>query len=101
MPEFVLSAKAQQIVGHVDFQRRLKKVREEHWVNYSEVASLKMTVLPLLFEEFKSRHLNQNSDRADAFLAFVEAGGESLLHQAAFDALHVRLHNEDPQVWGW
>ncbi|SHO58659.1 4-alpha-glucanotransferase [Vibrio quintilis] len=101
VPEFVLSAKAQQIVGHVDFQRRLKKVREEHWVNYSEVASLKMTVLPLLFEEFKSRHLNQNSDRADAFLAFVEAGGESLLHQAAFDALHVRLHNEDPQVWGW
>ncbi|CAM3670152.1 4-alpha-glucanotransferase [Vibrio aerogenes CECT 7868] len=101
VPEFVLSEKAQQVVGHADFQRRLQQVRAEHWVNYSEVASLKMNVLPLLYEEFKTRHLSEGTDRADAFLAFVEDGGDSLLHQAAFDALHVKLHQENPEIWGW
>lgn len=101
VPEFALSAEAQQQVGSQDFQQRLQKVRETHWVNYTEVAELKMSVLPLLFNEFKRRHLDNNTDRARAFLAFVEQGGESLVHQAAFDALHTDLHAQDSQVWGW
>ncbi|TXZ07297.1 4-alpha-glucanotransferase [Vibrio mimicus] len=101
VPEFALSAEAQQKVGSPEFQQRLQKVRDAHWVNYSEVAELKMSVLPLLFAEFKKRHLDKHSDRAHAFLNFVEEGGESLLHQAAFDALHAQLHAEDTSVWGW
>ncbi|MCR9421872.1 4-alpha-glucanotransferase [Vibrio sp. RM-69-4] len=101
VPEFALSADAQQKVGSAEFQQRLQKVREAHWVNYTEVATLKMSVLPLLFTEFKKRHLDKNSDRAQAFLNFVEEGGKSLVHQAAFDALHVDLHAQDPNVWGW
>ncbi|EOW2077029.1 4-alpha-glucanotransferase [Vibrio mimicus] len=101
VPEFALSAEAQQKVGSPEFQQRLQKVRDAHWVNYSEVAELKMSVLPLLFAEFKKRHLDKHSDRAHAFLNFVEEGGESLLHQAAFDALHAQLHAEDASVWGW
>ncbi|ENM5917070.1 4-alpha-glucanotransferase [Vibrio mimicus] len=101
VPEFALSAEAQQKVGSPEFQLRLQKVRDAHWVNYSEVAELKMSVLPLLFAEFKKRHLDKHSDRAHAFLNFVEQGGESLLHQAAFDALHAQLHAEDASVWGW
>ncbi|ENM5733556.1 4-alpha-glucanotransferase [Vibrio mimicus] len=101
VPEFALSAEAQQKVGSPEFQQRLQKVRDAHWVNYSEVAELKLSVLPLLFAEFKKRHLDKHSDRAHAFLNFVEEGGESLLHQAAFDALHAQLHAEDASVWGW
>ncbi|ASK53738.1 4-alpha-glucanotransferase [Vibrio tarriae] len=101
VPEFALSAEAQQKVGSPEFQLRLQKVRDAHWVNYSEVAELKMSVLPLLFAEFKKRHLDKHSDRAHAFLNFVEQGGESLLHQAAFDALHAELHAQDASVWGW
>ncbi len=101
VPEFVLSAEAQQMVGNADFQQRMQKVREAHWVNYSEVSALKMSVLPLLYTEFKSRHLDKKTDRAAEFIKFVEQGGESLLHQAAFDALHATLHKEDPSVWGW
>ena len=99
--EFALSAEAQQKVGSAEFQQRLKKVREEHWVNYTEVSTLKMSVLPLLFEEFKVRHLEKATERAANFLSFVEKGGESLMHQAAFDALHARLHEEDSSIWGW
>ncbi|MDF2153026.1 4-alpha-glucanotransferase [Vibrio sp. CAU 1672] len=101
VPEFALSAEAQQKVGSAEFQQRLQKARESHWVNYTVVSELKMSVLPLLFSEFKARHLDKNTDRARAFLDFVEQGGDSLLHQATFDALHAELHAEDASVWGW
>ncbi|UTT86366.1 4-alpha-glucanotransferase [Vibrio pelagius] len=101
VPEFALSAEAQQTVGSAEFQQRLQKARDAHWVNYTEVSELKMSILPLLFTEFKHRHLDKNSDRAQAFLSFVEEGGDSLMHQAAFDALHAELHAEDSNMWGW
>ncbi|WP_065546697.1 4-alpha-glucanotransferase [Vibrio scophthalmi] len=99
--EFSLCSEAQQLVGSAEFQQRLQNARDAHWVNYSEVASLKLAVLPLLFAEFKKRHLDTNSERASAFLDFVELGGESLRHQATFDALHSVLHAQDNSVWGW
>lgn len=100
IPEFVLSVAAQQKVGSVQFQQRLKKVRKEDWVNYSEVALLKMSILPLLFKEFKTRHLEKSTDRAQSFLSFVAQGGDSLMHQATFDALHAQLHRQDATIWG-
>lgn len=101
VPEFVLSVAAQQKVGSIDFQQRLNKVRAEHWVNYTDVSDLKMSVLPLLFDEFKARHLDKMTERASAFLDFVEEGGASLLHQAAFDALHGSLYADNSDIWGW
>ncbi len=101
VPEFVLSVEAQQMVGSADFQQRMQKVREAHWINYSEVSALKMSVLPLLYKEFKSRHLDKKTDRAAEFLKFVEEGGASFLHQAAFDARDSTLHQEVPSIWGW
>ncbi|WP_413282806.1 4-alpha-glucanotransferase [Vibrio sp. MA40-2] len=101
VPEFVLSAQAQQKVGSSEFQYRLQRVRDAHWVNYTEVAELKMSVLPLLYDEFKTRHLQNMTDRAIEFLDFVEQGGDSLLHQAAFDAMHTTFHKEDSSIWGW
>lgn len=101
VPEFALCNQAQELVGSAEFQQRLNEARQSHWVNYTEVSSLKMSVLPFLFEEFKARHIDKNSARADAFLAFVEEGAESLLHQAAFDALHNKLYTQDQSIWGW
>ncbi len=101
VPEFSLSSEAQRRVGSGDFQQRLKRTRESEWVNYSEVAELKMSILPLLYEEFKQRHLSKQSERARAFITFIELGGESLLHQAAFDALHADLNQGDECIWGW
>lgn len=101
VPEFSLSKQAQQMVGSAEFQQRLQKARESHWVNYTEVSALKMSVLPLLYQEFKQRHLTDNTERAQAFLQFVEDGGESLLFQSAFDALHASLSSELDNIWGW
>ncbi|ELR65529.1 4-alpha-glucanotransferase [Photobacterium marinum] len=99
--EFAQCDEAQQLVGSQEFQQRLAEARNSNWVNYSEVSCLKMAVLPLLFETFCERHLDQKTARAQKFLQFVEDGGESLLHQAAFDALHAELKKEDDSVWGW
>lgn len=99
--EFAQSTEAQQLVGSAEFQQRLNAARDAHWVNYSEVSELKMSVLPLLYKEFKQRHLEKNTARGKAFKEFVQVGGESLLHQTAFDALHKSLHDEDANVWGW
>lgn len=101
VPEFALNIDAQQLVGSSDFQRRLQEARDTHWVDYTKVASLKFSVLPLLFEDFKSRHLNKRTHRGANFLTFVEQGGESLRQQAAFDALHRKLSDEQENVWGW
>ncbi|HIF9069294.1 TPA: 4-alpha-glucanotransferase [Photobacterium damselae] len=99
--EFAQSDAAQQLVGSHEFQQRLAEARQSNWVNYSEVACLKMAALRLLFDTFVTRHLEKNTERAKQFLSFVEQGGESLLHQAAFDALHALLKSQDDTMWGW
>ncbi|WP_299012929.1 4-alpha-glucanotransferase [uncultured Photobacterium sp.] len=99
--EFAQCDEAQQLVGSPEFQQRLVEARNSNWVNYSEVSCLKMAVLPLLFDTFCERHLDNNTARAQKFQQFVEEGGDSLLHQAAFDALHAELKKEDDSVWGW
>ncbi|GAB6260540.1 4-alpha-glucanotransferase [Photobacterium sp. R1] len=101
VPEFAQCDDALQLVGSETFQQRLVAARDSNWVNYSEVACLKMAVLPMLFATFKQRHLKAETARGRAFLDFVEAGGESLMHQAAFDALHAELKQKDDQIWGW
>ncbi len=99
--EFAQCDAAQQLVGSAQFQQRLVEARNTNWVNYSEVSCLKMAVLPLLFDTFSERHLDNNTQRAKQFLQFVEEGGDSLLHQAAFDALHADLKKKDDNTWGW
>ncbi|PSW05434.1 4-alpha-glucanotransferase [Photobacterium lipolyticum] len=101
VPEFAQCDPAQQLVGSSEFQQRLVDARNTNWVNYSEVSCLKMAVLPLLFETFTERHLDKKTARAENFLQFVEEGGDSLLHQAAFDALHAKLKKGDDNIWGW
>ncbi|MCE0495955.1 4-alpha-glucanotransferase [Vibrio salinus] len=99
VPEFVLSHQAQALVGEMEFQSRLKALRDLKWVDYTEVLSTKLTVLSLLYKEFKSRHLDNNTDRAKVFLQFVDQGGESLRNMALFDVLCVSLKKHDALGW--
>lgn len=99
--EFAQCDAAQQLVGSTEFQQRLVEARNTNWVNYSEVSCLKMAVLPLLFDTFCERHLDNKTERAKQFLQFIEEGGDSLLHQAAFDALHAEIKKTDDNAWGW
>lgn len=99
--EFSDCVRAQTIVNSSQFQEKMSRAKADEWVNYSLVSELKMQVLPLLFSEFKNKHLEQPTERGEAFSAFVTQGGESLRAQATFDALHLHLQSEDKQIWGW
>lgn len=92
---------AKSVVQSAEFTNRKEQARNASWVNYSEVADLKFTVFPLLYQRFKQDELANESMRAKAFRQFVEEGGESLLSQSAFDALHGMLKETNPNSWGW
>ncbi|MGF1739974.1 4-alpha-glucanotransferase [Vibrio profundum] len=101
VPEFSVCAKAQEKVSELSFQQNLKVLRDKEWIDYSKVTEAKLEVLALLYQEFCSRDLGEQTDRAQSFEDFIEMGGESLLQQAAFDALHADLIAKDSSIWGW
>lgn len=101
VPEFALSEDAQQKVAKASFQNWLKQLRDVANVDYSAVTDTKLVILRDLYASFRSHQLDKNTPRATAFRAFVEAGGESLLQQAAYDALLAKLMKQDPACWGW
>lgn len=101
VPEFAHCETAQTMVNEAAFQRRLADNRQKQWVDYTEVSALKMAILPHLFTTFIDQEISHDTDRAKQFAQFVEQGGESLLHQAAFDALHQDLKAQDQSMWGW
>ncbi|WP_417926529.1 4-alpha-glucanotransferase [Edwardsiella piscicida] len=96
--EFQRSDAAQRWWQAPATRQRLDAARASDWVDYPAVYALKLEGLRLAFHAFNA----QGADaRACAFRHFVRQGGDSLRHQAAFDALHHHLHSEDEQMWGW
>ena len=97
--DFQQSAAAQRWWQKKSTQRLLKSARDTDWVDYAAVGELKIHGLRLAWQQFSTR------DAQDAsvlnFATFIKAGGDSLLNQAAYDALHCTLLKEDPALWGW
>ncbi len=84
-----------------EFQARLEALRETPEVDYPGVAAAKLPVLECLYRHFREHHLASGDARAEAFLAYVEAGGEALRRHALFEALQERFHAADDAIWGW
>lgn len=101
VPEFPECAPAQQHVAATAFQSMLRKLRATTNVDYPRVAAAKSEVLRILFEHFRTAHLEQGTARAAAFRSYVEERGEPLLLHAIFDALDTHLRLQGPQYWGW
>ncbi|WP_237485597.1 4-alpha-glucanotransferase [Vibrio hippocampi] len=100
-PGFAENGEAQALIQSAEFHHRLQQARQTDWVDYRLVSELKMSALELVFKQFKQQHLDSLTPQGEAFLGFVEQGGDSLLHQAAFDAIHCQLRAQDEAVWGW
>ena len=80
-------------------QQALQAARRTEWVDYPAVTRLKLEGLRLAWRAFRLR----DADDAEtaAFEAFVEAGGDSLLCQGLFDALHAERRAQDGDSHGW
>ncbi|MDH2067015.1 4-alpha-glucanotransferase [Pantoea sp. GD03673] len=97
--DFRQSAAAQAWWQQPETQQTLEQARAAKEVDYTAVTRLKIQALRLAWPQFTQR------DTADpevlAFHAFIREGGESLLHQALFDALHADQIAQDSGRWGW
>lgn len=101
IPEFEQCNAARSAVGAPGFQERLGVLRAAEMVDYPAVAAMKFSVLEMLYGEFRERHLERNSPRAEVFRAFRARGGEALRRHCLFDALHESLRRSAPSYGTW
>ncbi|HAB25568.1 MAG TPA: 4-alpha-glucanotransferase, partial [Pantoea sp.] len=80
-------------------QQALQAARRAEWVDYPAVTRLKLEGLRLAWQAFRLR--DADDAEAAAFEDFVEAGGDSLLCQGMFDALHAEQRKQDGDSHGW
>jgi 4-alpha-glucanotransferase len=100
-PDFAECEAARKRVAEPKFQARLKELRTTRNVDYAGVAAAKFEILSLLYANFRARHLNENTPRAQAFRQFQQIQGEPLRLHAIYDALDGHLRLQGPQYWGW
>ncbi|KGQ70309.1 4-alpha-glucanotransferase [Chelonobacter oris] len=98
LPEFQQSAVAQQWLASADVQQTLNRLRAAQWIDYSAVMALKLSGLKQAFAQFEQQ---PQAERLTQFERFLHDGGESLLVQATFDALHADLSARFDNQWGW
>jgi 4-alpha-glucanotransferase len=101
IPEFAECAAARERVEDPEFQKELARLREPSHVDYVGVARVKLEVLRMVYEQFRTTHLASSSERAQAFHRDVEARGEPLRLHAVYDALDAHFRLQGPQYWGW
>lgn len=84
--DFQESETARAYVTKAKTQKSLDKLRAAELVDYPAVAKHKQHVLSLMFESFRKRHLDKDSERARAFLQWRAADEETLLTFGRYEA---------------
>ena len=101
VPDFPECEAAQQCVAEPKFQALLRELRATRNVDYVRVAAAKFEVLSMLYASFRTRHLDEERPRGEAFRRFQAVQGEPLRLHAIYDALDGHLRLQGPQYWGW
>jgi 4-alpha-glucanotransferase len=97
--DFRQSAAAQAWWQRPETEQALEQARAADWVDYAAVTRLKIDALRLAWPQFTQR--DASDPEVQAFNRFIREGGESLQHQALFDALHADQIAQDSDRWGW
>tara|TARA_R110001583_G_scaffold11285_2_gene51336 strand:- start:7614 stop:9815 length:2202 start_codon:yes stop_codon:yes gene_type:complete len=98
--EFKVDKAIQEKVNSQDFNDRLTLLRNTQWVDYEGVTEIKLEVLRDLFAVLNNGEQN-SIDRLKAFNEYIELKDDSLLQQAAYDALQFKFLKDDDTLWGW
>ena len=101
VPDFRDCVKARKSVARREFKAELRDLRTANLVDYRRTAKLKFEILDLLFEHFRTHHLDSGSDRERAFRAFQNAQGDTMRLASLFFALQEELLVRDATAWGW
>jgi 4-alpha-glucanotransferase len=97
--DFRQSTAAQAWWQRPETEQALEQARAADWVDYAAVTRLKIDALRLAWPQFTQR--DASDPEVQAFNGFIREGGESLQHQALFDALHADQIAQDSDRWGW
>lgn len=89
--EFDRTPEARALLASSGFQERLAAARACPFVDYPAVTSLKLEALRLLHAKFRAGTAGEATPRAQAYRAFVAAGGTTLRRFAEFEALCLAL----------
>ncbi len=87
---------ARELVDSGDFQARLAAAREPDHVAGADVSALQEEVLPLLWDHFRTHHLEAGTDAGREFGAFRAAGGRDLERFAVHQVL---VQQHDGAAW--
>lgn len=85
-PDFTDNSSLVKQFEDAKFQRRLGKLRAPEFVDYSAVTKLKYGVFSKMFSHFKKHHLKLQTERAQFFLAYIDAQKKQLMEFATFQA---------------
>ena len=99
--DFQESEAAKQRYNSDEFQARLQRLREGELLDNFEVTGVKMEMFEIIFDNFRERHLDKKTKRAQEFLDYVEREGRELLLHCTYDALNEHFADEDPKADGW
>ncbi len=97
---FESSRWARRMLASPEVQAEIRALRESEFVEYERVWRLKLVFLRVLFRDFL-RQWRENSPRARAFRAYIEAEGELLDHYARYCALDEWIHRHNREIWIW
>lgn len=100
VPEFEASSCAQRMFHSPRVQAKVRKLRDEDFVQYQEVDRLKRRFLRVLHREFRRRRARDPA-RARTFADYCEREGDLLHKFALYCALDEVLHRQDPNRWNW
>ncbi|MHB1529599.1 MAG: malto-oligosyltrehalose synthase [Acidiferrobacteraceae bacterium] len=99
--DFAECDEARAMVAEGAFQARLRALRSEELVDYSQVMVAKQAILTRLYRHFRERHLQDSGERGQQFRVFQSEGGGNLRRHALFEALQGHFQEENADVWGW
>jgi len=98
VPELADSEEAQELIASPDFCRRLDACRAARYVDYANIAELKLKTLHLLFARWLAA---PDVQRRQLFEAFKESKSESWRRACIFEALCEEFATRDLHLTGW
>jgi 4-alpha-glucanotransferase len=98
LPELSQCAPARALLAAAEFRRRVAVARAASLVDYTAVTALKLEMLELLFETFRT---GAPAARRDAFADFRRELGQVLERGCLFLALREHFANQTPELSDW
>jgi 4-alpha-glucanotransferase len=101
VPEFQSSRCARGLAASPRIQNKIRELRDSEFVEYAQVARLKLRFLKVLYRQFRRERGREATERSAAFGAYCEREGDLLSRFALYCSLDEALHKQNRNLWTW